>query len=389
MAYYDVTVNPNGPTVPGAADVRHGNITLMHGHPMKTSSNREQQLFLVTGGAILFLILAVVVFNMISTPSAVPEKHVEPVSKVLTAESQTAEATQETHDAWKINIGPGINPPAPQNQDNTVYLTPREIQTPTQAQAEPDPATAPTTAIDPLGKSRQMLESTPVTANAEPKTTAPAPKTPPMEPKATAPAPKTPPATSRAAAVPAPTRPEPEARHQAEKPVAEKPINKQQPAPVKEQPAPVKVVKAPEKPVPPPEPPKAAQAPKTDYSEAIAQVIAKQFNPSETAAAKRTVPSKQQPPETSKPPATSSGSSYQIQIASFSTSEKAKALADRVGAVVFQGRRMPVNQSSITVNGKSYFRVRAGPFVNRNNAEAALQALSQKAGVSGSIQAQD
>ncbi|MEO5327896.1 MAG: SPOR domain-containing protein [Magnetococcus sp. THC-1_WYH] len=350
---------------------------------MKTSSNREQQLFLVTGGAILFLILAVVVFNMISTPSAVPEKHVEPVSKVLTAESQTAEATQEPHDAWKINIGPGVNPPAPQSQDNTVYLTPREIQTPTQAQAESDPAAAPATAIDPLGKSRQMLESTPVVANAEPKATAPAPKTPSMEPKATAPAPKTPPvATNHAAAAPAPTRPEPEARHQAEKPVAEKPINKQQPAPVK-------VVKAPEKPVPPPEPPKAAQAPKTDYSEAIAQVIAKQFNPSETAAAKRTVPSKQQPPEVSKPPATSSGSSYQIQIASFSTSDKAKALADRVGAVVFQGRRMPVSQSNITVNGKSYFRVRAGPFVNRNNAEAALQALSQKAGVSGSILAQD
>lgn len=357
---------------------------------MKTSSNREQQLFLVTGGAILFLILVVVVFNMISTPNAVLEKDVEPISKVLTAEPQIAEAAKNTDDAWRINIGPGTNLPAPQNQDNTVYLAPKEIHTPTQT--EPDP----TTSVDPLGKSRQMLEPTP----------APTPAI--VEQKATAPAAKTPPiATNHTATVPAPTRPEPEAH----RPSAEKPVNKQ-PVPVKvakvpekplpppeppkatqvskiEQPAPVKVVKVPEKPLAPPEPPKVAQAPKTDYSEAIAQVIAKQFNQAETAAAKRAAPPKQQPPEASKPAAAASGSSYQIQIASFSTADKAKALADRVGAVTFQGRRMPVNQSSITVGGKSYFRVRAGPFVNRNNAEAALQALSQKAGVSGSILAQD
>ncbi|MBF0359218.1 MAG: hypothetical protein HQL70_11500, partial [Magnetococcales bacterium] len=43
---------------------------------MKASPNREQQLFLITGGVILLLILAVVIFNMVRSPTEFVEEKV-------------------------------------------------------------------------------------------------------------------------------------------------------------------------------------------------------------------------------------------------------------------------------------------------------------------------
>lgn len=425
---------------------------------MKTSSNREQQLFLVTGGAILFLIMAVVVFNMISTPGSAPEEveEAQPRSKVHTAEAQTAESAKGPNDAWNINIGSGgTNQPLPQTQDNAVYLSPKEIRPPgdTQHEAAPGPGS------ELLGKSRQLLEPGPAKqglvedkdrkiphpgqnktaslnrdpgaleaarldaesepggavshapvekpgnkpplpvktpkASAERPETSPEPPKVPLSARTTEVRPEPPKASSSAKN--AETRPEPpriplaarttETRAETPKtPIAPKTTEAARSEPAKTLPTPKTSETRPES-------PKAARASKpadtdtTDYSEAISQVIARQLGegqvPEKPAATARS-------PGVTKPAASpSSGSSYQIQIAAFATADKAKAMADRLGSLMFQGRRMPVNQSNATVSGKTYFRVRAGPFSNRNNAEAALQFLGQKAGVSGSIVGQD
>ncbi|HIJ85261.1 MAG TPA: hypothetical protein HPQ00_13795 [Magnetococcales bacterium] len=368
---------------------------------MKTSSNREQQLFLVTGGAILFLILAVVVFNMISAPSPVPEEITQPISKVHTAEPQIPEAGKEGSDPWRINVGPGSVLPVQQNPDNTVYLAPKEIQ--------PPPAAAAGSKIteDPLGKSRQLLNPAAAPNPGQNEATKPSPN-----PSATAQNKTN--AGNPGAAPPPEAAAHPGNAVQPARPAVEKPSNKQPPVKtakvpektvvhpepttkVPEKPVihPEQTVKVTEKAVIRPEPPRATQtakAPPTsrpDYSEAIAQVIARQYSAAETAPSGKPAPAAKQPTPTKSAAVASAGSSYQIQLGSFATTDRAQALADRINAVPFQGRRIPVNLSSVTLNGKTVVRVRAGPFVNRNNAEAALQAISQRAGVPGSIVAQD
>ncbi|MBF0145785.1 MAG: SPOR domain-containing protein [Magnetococcales bacterium] len=385
---------------------------------MKTSSNREQQLFLVAGGAILFLILAVVVFNMISTPSPVPEELAKPISKVNIADAQIAAAVKEANNPWKINNESNTILPEAPPPDNSVYLAPKEVRLPSQSGSE--------AAADPLGNARQLLEPTPALP--------PGPGNNVAKPPA-AHNPSNVPAHNDVAVEPARTEAEPHPATATPAPrpqQVEKPVNKQQqPSPTMS--APAKTVKpvaaippatpaAPQATVhepankaarvttpqvipepankttrvaspqviPPNEPQKPAQpttkpapAAKIDYSEAITQVIARQFNQAETSgAAKPTV--KPTTATASPAPVKPSGSSFQIQIASFATADKAKMMADKVGSVTFQGRRMPVSQTSATVSGKTYFRVRAGPFVSRNNAEAALQSLGQ-AGIAGSI----
>ncbi|MBF0414321.1 MAG: SPOR domain-containing protein [Magnetococcales bacterium] len=390
---------------------------------MKTSSSREQQLFLITGGAILFLILAVVVFNMISTPSPVSEVATLPASKVQSAENKVAEVAKgSSNDAWKINLGAAKEtPPASQDLANTVLLAPKEVVPPVTESAE--------SGADPLGKARQMLESAPGGAKAGQGNAA----------KSHAASPNSGSAAAAGATVwnrdpgtlesarkemEAASTPEQSAHSPTIKPVA-----KQTPPPVKVAKVPEKMDRAekpektekpeklekpekiekPERTATPPEPPKPvqavkpAQAPKpvqpakpvqaakADYSEALTQVIAKQYDTNATdddeeestpaPAVKKAAPAKPAA-------ASASGSSYQIQIGSFATADKAQALVERIAAVTYQGRRIPVNQSNATVNGKTYFRVRAGPFSSRDSAQAALHALSQK-GVSGSIVGQD
>ncbi|MBF0110731.1 MAG: SPOR domain-containing protein [Magnetococcales bacterium] len=390
---------------------------------MKTSSNREQQLFLVTGGAILFLILAVVVFNMISAPSPVPEEHAEPVSRVHTAESQLATAVSETREPWKVvpePVAPPTNdataavPPPEQAEE----LAPHAVQLP----SAPNGATVSETTTDPLERARRMLEPTPpatasVTKAAPPvattKQTVPTTAAKPIvvpHPPATLPGSVPPRQAPGAQAVHAETFPAvaaTEPRPAATTPQATRQGTEKQPVekPVTKTPPPVKTVKIADRPIVPPEAPvkatKAIERPtptvetvrqaqpvktpppaKVDYSEELTQEIARQFGAE--AATTSTKPTAKPVVTAKSAPSPSGGSRFLIQIASFATTDKAKSMADRVGSVVSQGRRIPVSQVNATVSGKSYFRVRAGPFANRAGAEAALQALGQ-AGIGGSI----
>ncbi|MBF0423432.1 MAG: SPOR domain-containing protein [Magnetococcales bacterium] len=413
---------------------------------MKTSSSREQQLFLIAGGSILFLILAVVVFNMVSTPSPVPEVVAPPVSKVHTAEAKAAEGVKEPgNDAWKINLASIKDTPATTPPDSTLALNPKEVVLPGAAMAEKPEGASGSNVAEPLGKARQMLDPAAGSSSHGPGKTAkphgpnPVPSIPDQEGSSawnhdpgalesarkegetTAPSPSSsghPPMVKPTARQPLPsvkTARVADKSEKVEKPEKiEKPekLDKQEKADKSEKtekPEKVEKVEKVEKAVvPPPEaakpvhvakvaqPPKPIQAAKPAKAghpvDGIEQVIASQFDKDEEVDEEvplKVAPAAKKPAATKPSVASPSGSGYQIQIASFATADKAQAMVDRIAAVTVQGRRIPVSQTNATINGKTYFRVRAGPFGNRDNAQAALQALSQKAGISGSIVGQD
>ncbi|MBF0449095.1 MAG: SPOR domain-containing protein [Magnetococcales bacterium] len=76
---------------------------------------------------------------------------------------------------------------------------------------------------------------------------------------------------------------------------------------------------------------------------------------------------------------------YSVQVASFSSTERADAMQSNLNAYMLDGRRVPVYQGQVVVQGKTYYRVRLGPFSSLDKAHRANSLIKSKAGISGQI----
>ncbi|MEO5339465.1 MAG: SPOR domain-containing protein [Magnetococcus sp. MYC-9] len=77
---------------------------------------------------------------------------------------------------------------------------------------------------------------------------------------------------------------------------------------------------------------------------------------------------------------------YWVKLATFSSEANAKALFHALSALTLEGGgRLPVSQSDTTTEGKTYYRVRVGPFTNRPQAERAAQLVQQQVNMAGTV----
>ncbi|MEG3637976.1 SPOR domain-containing protein [Magnetococcus sp. PR-3] len=89
------------------------------------------------------------------------------------------------------------------------------------------------------------------------------------------------------------------------------------------------------------------------------------------------------PPQNVAPAAPRGG--YSVQVSSFSDNMRASGLRQRLGSLPFNGQNLPVHVTTAAVKGKTYYRVRLGPFPNREVANQARLYLQQRTGQSGQI----
>ncbi|ABK45982.1 Sporulation domain protein [Magnetococcus marinus MC-1] len=78
-------------------------------------------------------------------------------------------------------------------------------------------------------------------------------------------------------------------------------------------------------------------------------------------------------------------SGYSVQVSSFSDTIHANGLRQRLASLPFNGQYLPVYTTTAEVKGKLYYRVRLGPFPNREVANQARLYLQQRTGQSGQI----
>jgi cell division septation protein DedD len=332
---------------------------------MKASPNREQQLFLITGGVILLLILAVVIFNMVRSPTELVEDEVtkRPMVRLTDklgrtnhypegAPNGTAAVFGNHADNKELNfekikpraiVKPGEKPADPPAEDNPEHVL--GGQTPDE-RLEGGWNRSPAD----LEASRREVE---LALEAKKKKAAAAAK------------------KKKAAAVAAAKR---------KKAAAEA-----------EKKAKIALKKAPVEPV------TKRTEPVADFSKAIANVVTKQkqaqqaqaqpVKPAVVVASKPPARSKAKPAySTAKPSGNvTSKNGYSVQIASLSSTQRAQVLEDRLRAFIFDGKRMPVYQGTATVGAKTYYRVRLGPFSSRTKAERAGRLIQSKIGMDGRL----
>nr|CRH07878.1 Conserved protein of unknown function. Sporulation domain protein [Candidatus Magnetococcus massalia] len=91
-----------------------------------------------------------------------------------------------------------------------------------------------------------------------------------------------------------------------------------------------------------------------------------------------TIPPRQAP-EASKP------RGYSVQVISFVDNMRANAMRQRLSALPFNGRGLPAYTVSASIKGKTYHRVRLGPFPDRATAERARNYVLQRTGQNGQV----
>jgi cell division septation protein DedD len=334
---------------------------------MKASPNREQQLFLITGGVILLLILAVVIFNMVRSPSITVEEEVtkRPMVKLTDKLGRTGSYAQSS----PIGTAPVFGNHLGDKELNFESVKARAVVKPGE-KAPPTELENPERVLGGQTPDERLVggwNRSPADLEA--------------------------------------------GRHEVARKLAEEKKKKQ--------PAPVKSVEVVAKKVPPTAKPKEKPSavkpiikrtePVADFSKAIANVVSKQKMArlaQEKARKAAEVPVKAKPIRqavavTSKPPVrvkvqapvkavgSSSGvtakNGYSIQIASLSSMERAQTLQGKLRSYMFDGKRMPVYQGVATVKSKTYYRVRLGPFSTRTKAERAERLIQSKIGMEGRL----
>ncbi|MBF0273235.1 MAG: SPOR domain-containing protein [Magnetococcales bacterium] len=316
---------------------------------MKASPNREQFLFLVTGGIILVLILMVVVFNMVRTPGdLIAEKETQPTPKVKVGD-RTADSNKS---AWLTQVAPApiFNPEGAQNKsESKVEIDAKDLTAPDNNSGKPD-ASKPQEAWNPKEASAlesARLESRPLSRDGG---LTPAKNTPGDSHAAPPPMPRmaadgsgsrtAPPAPQREPAHP----PQPSAQDQDRSDHSNDP-NSALGSPPKRQQA------------------KNAQKNQADDSEDAADTNDKPLQK----------------------PATPPPSGFSVQVASFNDTEHATALANKLSNLMFDGKRMPVYQNTQKAGKKNVFRVRLGPFPTQARAQQAANLANAKAGAKGTV----
>ncbi|MBF0191672.1 MAG: SPOR domain-containing protein [Magnetococcales bacterium] len=313
---------------------------------MKASPNREQFLFLVTGGIILVLILMVVIFNMVRTPGdLIAEKEPQPTPKVKVGD-RTADSNKS---AWLTQVAPApiFNPDGAQNPtEPKVEIDAKDLTAPDNSQ--PD-ASKPQEAWNPKEASAlesARLESRPLSRDGgltPAKNTPGESHSPPPMPRMAADGP------GSRTAPPAPVRGETAHPPQPSAQDAERADHGNDPNAALGSPPRRQTKNAPKN--------------QTDEPEESA-------DPNDKTLQKSATP----------PPA-----GFSVQVASFNDTEHATALANKLSNLMFDGKRMPVYQNSQKTGKKSVFRVRLGPFPTQARAQQAANLANAKTGVKGTI----
>ncbi|MBF0448046.1 MAG: SPOR domain-containing protein [Magnetococcales bacterium] len=322
---------------------------------MKASPNREQQLFLITGGVILLLILAVVIFNMVRYPAEriTDEVPVRPVVKLTDSSGRIS--------GQYPRIGPA---PVFSNHGNEPEISTEQIinqavikpgqQAEMAMNSNPEHILGGETPDERLtggwNRSPGSLEAARQENSLKlaQKKAAETPKIPTLSVKRdqNKPSKNAEPVTDFSQAI---------ADMMNKKKQAQAVVPPQQTVD-----KPVAVLPAPQ-PAPPP-----------------IQII-------KSAPAVSPAPVLAQPEPEPTPAQITTNNGYSVQVASFSSSERADAMQNKLNAYMLDGRRVPVYQGQAVVQGKTYYRVRLGPFSSLDKAHRANSLIKSKAGISGQI----
>lgn len=314
---------------------------------MKTSPNREQQLFLVAGGTILILILGVVIFNMVQPPGQVTrEEKITPRPVVVLNNTGDRPASSGSQSPWFNSVSPAAifsNPPAKAGREIVIEdetVAPHTVRKPGSPAPEPAEGTGPVERVgEGWSPNAGALETTRLAD--------------------------------------APTRSQP---LRLTVPKVD-PDRVRQPDPVRE-PPPAAVV-TPPSPPPPVAVPEQKPPPVTVTERKPPPVTVTEKNPPVRYMAD--APAAAPPPAAPSPAAPRDG--YSVQVASFSNPDNAVALSQRLGALTFEGGRLNAYRSDVTVGGKTYYRVRVGPFVDHAQAQRAAGFVHRMANLSGRVMA--
>ncbi|MBF0417856.1 MAG: SPOR domain-containing protein [Magnetococcales bacterium] len=286
---------------------------------MKASPNREQFLFLVTGGIILVLILLVVIFNMVRSPGdLITEKESQPPPKVKVGDR----ASDANKSAWLTQVAPApiFNPDGQNKTEAKVEIDAKDLS------AAPGNAKDDGKSRDPWGsKEASALESARLESNPLPKevglSTAKSPSqtlndghiVPPMPQMANTPGAR-------------PTPPPPPARGQA--------LN---------------------------DPKNASAQAKGNVREPVNENEGDDNAKSQKASG-------------------APGSGFTVQVASFNDTEHAEALVAKLSSLMFEGKRMPTFIANPKSGAKTVYRVRLGPFQTQQRAQQAANMAQAKIG---------
>ncbi|MBF0296870.1 MAG: SPOR domain-containing protein [Magnetococcales bacterium] len=331
---------------------------------MKSSPNREQLLFLATGGIILVLILVVVIFNMVRGPGD------------MTAEEETVTAPQvKVGDRAPENQkGSWLTRVAPAPIFNSEPKPPAEADANTKADPNAKAAggkPAPKTDDKWNTKEASSMEAARLESKPAPKENTLSQSKPPS------PLPKNPPAPTRETRADAPPAKPGDADDFLEveppaKPAVAKGTEKTHEKPVE------KSVARNEPPPKPIEPPSRTKKPAEEDSgeQETAKTAAKTPPATENKEAKE-----------SSPAATiaSHKGRYVVQMGSYTDNSHATEMAVKLSQLLLDGRRMPVHKMYRTVNKKTVYRITLGPFGSLSLAQRAANLAQTKAAVKGTV----
>ncbi|MBF0138408.1 MAG: SPOR domain-containing protein [Magnetococcus sp. DMHC-1] len=319
---------------------------------MKASPNREQQVFLIVGGVIFGLILVVVIYNMIQDPK---QTVVEEVRRPLVV----APANRPSEDAkrpWIETVKPA---PIFENAQNQAGTPPEQAEAQATEGAAPGSGGGPdqTAAVHQAGGAGQG--GTPPVAAAVAQHPATAKKGNKVAPGATRPGGAADPIGTWAAREQ--VMPEPE---EGPPPKARTPAASGKPTQTTRE-----------------------TDPRQQRSTHNDPAAAKAPKPTATAPAPMPQQAKAspQPAQSPREETADATGGYTVQLGSFSSSDRAKAVQEKVKSVVFEGHAMPQFQKANTVNGQSHYRVRLGPFASQKQAELAAQLVKRQTGYDGKV----
>ncbi|MBF0587819.1 MAG: SPOR domain-containing protein [Magnetococcales bacterium] len=338
---------------------------------MKASPNREQQLFLTTGGILLVLILGVVVFNVLWAPK--PEKEIIEIKDRPQIKVNVDQDEGDTRKSWssrEVKPAPMFarKPPAKLHKPE-IPKAPPEQRSEVWSQSVKRPTDAP------AKKVADVTEGL-VTESVKKATSLPPTPPPPTQRKAPASSgvitlkPLPPPTVvvkkpeSGSTAAPA-TQPAPVVQSTAG------PATASGLEPAAEQVSPLYTLPTTPPPRmragvnrPQPKPPTRPKAP------VLVQPTKQTNDVSPTRVAGLTTPVRE-------------GHGYSVQLGSFGNGENAGRLVQKVAGLSLNGRGLPANKASVNVNGKTYHRVRVGPFSTKAEAERVLMLIRGKGLIAG------
>lgn len=304
---------------------------------MKASANREQFLFLVTGGIILVLILLVVIFNMVRSPGdLIAEKEVQPVPKVKVGDR----TPEEGKSPWLTQVAPAavFNTESQSKTDGKVEIDAKDLTAQDQNAQHPEKTQEAWNPKEASALESARLDSRPLTREGG------------LPPARTPPAPLSSPGDGRNAP-PAPKMDGTAGRN-----------------------------------VPPPPQMGAQDLHAGDAMAALASSPKRQTkgqkNPQDDAESEDGPDPDQNTPRVSETPPTGT---YSVQVASFNDTEHANALITKINGILIDGKKTPAYMNSQKTGNKTVYRVRMGPFPSQAKAQQAANQARSKINVKGAM----